>query len=170
MSPLAAWAFSLIVSLSPPGKVPARETEEAAVERYASISDDLDAVTAEQAPLFPGPDGRAMTIALLVAVAHHESGFRLDVDQGVNRGGGKDVCLLQLRSARADVATDRMACFREGLRLLRQSLAACRASERRDRLAAYASGNCTNGRLESRAMVDAWRRLMAAHPAPAAGS
>lgn len=167
---MTAWLFALLVAVAPPGRVPERETEAAAIVRYQAIAEDLDAVTAEQAPLFPGPDGRAMTAGLLVAIAVHESGLRLDVDQGATRGGGQDVCLLQLRSPRHDVATDRRACFREGLRLARQSFAACRALERRDRLAAYASGSCAAGRRESRAILDSWRRMLFAHPYPRAGS
>jgi hypothetical protein len=145
---MAAWLLALLLAAVPPGLVPARETEEAARERYASIAEDLAAVTTSRTEA-----------SLLIAVAVHESGLRLDVDQGLTRGGGRDVCLLQLRSPPAAALTDRQACLRAGLRLVRASLAACRAAPERDRLAQYASGSCSAGLRESRAIMDSWRRL-----------
>jgi len=160
-----AWILSLLIAVSPPGRVPSRESYDDAIVRYESIATDLEAVVTDAAPLYSGPHGHAQTAALLVAIAAHESGLRRDVDEGETRGGGKDACLLQLRN-RPDAATDRRTCFRVGLRLVRASLAACRTMPERERLAAYASGSCERGRPESRAMLDAAKRLYWSHPAP----
>lgn len=140
--------MSLLVASVPPGHNPERETREAALERYASIAEDVGAITSDR-----------REAAALVAIAVHESGLRVDVDEGLTRGSGLDTCLLQLRTARQDIATDRRACFREGLRRLRGSLSMCRSNPHLFALAAYASGSCSFGHSESRAMVAIWDRL-----------
>jgi hypothetical protein len=52
-------------------------------------------------PLFSGPQGRYRTMALMLAVADFESGFRKDVDTGVGSNakgdGGQSWCLEQVR-------------------------------------------------------------------------
>jgi hypothetical protein len=159
---MIAWIFSLLVALAPPGRVPARETEDAALVRYASIAEDLDEVIASEPPL-PGLS-RAQTAALLVAIAVHESGLRLDVDQGLIRGEGQDLCLMQIRSY-DEALLDRKTCFRRGLAMARASWNACPGGER-ERLRVYASGTCIAGSKESHAFIDSWRRALAAHPPP----
>lgn len=155
-----AWLMAAMVALAPPGRVPARETEEAARARYASIVDDLEAVIADA----HGTEGEA---AMLVAIAYHESGLRADVDAGATRGGGVDVCLLQIRTGKADadeLARDRRACFRRGLMLARKSLRACAANPEPERLSAYASGACGRGQKESRAFHALTKRVLGYRP------
>jgi hypothetical protein len=52
--------------------------------RYEQIATDIAqiALDPDEAPLFPGEDGRVKTGLLLLSVAFHESGFRGDVDAG----------------------------------------------------------------------------------------
>lgn len=52
-----------------------------------------------------------------------------------------------------DLIADRRTCFRVGLRAMRRSFRACRKLPRAERLSAYASGNCDNGREASRKRV-----------------
>lgn len=158
-----AWLLTIMLAVAPPGRTPWRESEEAGRARYMEIAADIETVVAAEPPMFSGAHGRELTGLLVLAIAVHESGLRLDVDTGATRGGGKDVCLMQLRGFRP---TDRRDCLREGLRLARKSFAACAGKPLRERLAAYASGSCTSGLVESRSMIDAWGRWSARWPAP----
>lgn len=112
------------------------------IARAESIAEDIAQETASR-----------REAALVLAVMAHESGFRLDVDEGLARGEGRDTCLMQIRTARQDIATDRRTCIREGLRLIRSSLTRC------GDLRAYASGSCLGGARESRAMMAVAERL-----------
>lgn len=165
---MSAWLLALMLVVAPPGRTPSRETAEAGAIRYAAIAEAVAAVVAEEPPLFGGRLGRERTAALLVAIAVHESGLRLDVDNGTTRGEGRDVCLLQIRARSREeadeIAHDRRACLRLGLSFARRSMIACAASPLNERLGAYASGSCSRGLLESRAMMQSARRLFARHP------
>lgn len=143
---MTAWILALIVSLAPPGMTPWRESEAAELERYTEIATDIEAVA-----------GNAREGALLVAIAYHESGFRLDVDSLATRGDGGRACGLWQLQAACGTRREQAA---EALRKARQSMRACRARPFRDRLAAYASGSCDRGIPESRALVDSWQRLV----------
>jgi hypothetical protein len=166
---MVAWLFALLIAVCPPGKVPERETRAAALVRYESIAEDI-AAEVHASPIYDGARGEAASAALVAAVAIHESGLRLDVDEGITRGDGLDVCILQLRGAPLAVLTDRRACIREGIRRLKRSLRACRSRPPRDRLGVYTSGSCSRGLKESRAMMDLAQRLLAAHPEPEGAS
>lgn len=191
MTPLASYFFALMVWLSPIAaavehtKEPAAvETVEARADRYRGIAVALDEVVSDPAErsVFQGPDGRARTGVLLLALSWMESGFRADVDHGVGpaaRGGAADSCLMQVRigSGRTgegwnheDLTTDRTKCFRAGLHLVRQSYGACRGLPPEQRLTAYAAGTCSSrpGQEKSKARIAVARRLLA-HAAPPAG-
>jgi len=159
------WLLAFMVAMVPPGHFPERETRDAALERYDSIADDVLAEV-HASPIFTGPDGEAMSASLVIALAVHESGLRLDVDQGITRGEGRDSCLMQIRDASLEVVNDRRACFRDGIRIIKRSMRQCQKSARRDQLAAYASGSCDRGVNRSHEIVDMWRRAYAAHPPP----
>ena len=155
------WLLQAMVALAPPGLVPTRETAEAGHARYATIVADMESVLTEA----HGTDGEA---AMLLAIAYHESGLRADVDAGTTRGGGLDVCLLQIRASKLEadeLARDRRACLRKGLRLARGSIRACAKNPREEQLAAYASGSCTRGAKESRAFYALTRRVLGYKPA-----
>lgn len=203
-TPLAvfqAWILALLLLLSPPEKradfqkntsrvLPAeqRETTEEGRARYAEIARDLTAVLFEEEtkPLFKGKRGREHTAAVVLAVAHMESGFRKDVDLGAGKLGrgdhGRSWCLLQVQAGvtgtvpsgndvtRAytgkDLVADRKKCFRAGLEMLRQSLSACKDAPLKDRLAVYASGSCDKGLAESRLRMALAGRITKLLPFP----
>lgn len=144
------WLLSLMALWRPPVDLDA--------ERYlASIADDMAEVASEVG----GQHADSLALTML-AVAIHESGLRPEVDDGTVRGSGQDVCLMQIRThkKRADqLASDRRECLRTGARLVRSSLAACRAAPFEDRLAAYASGRCSAGQVASREIMGIRARL-----------
>jgi hypothetical protein len=151
---MLAWLVALMIAAVPPGKVPARETAEAGLERYQAIAADVATVT--RSP---------RTAALLVAVAVHESGLRLDVDTGATLGdAGRARGLWQLQGVPADLTRAQQAAV--ALERIQRSHKACSANLERFRLAAYASGSCSRGFPESAAIVDSWHRLLAGHPPP----
>lgn len=146
---MSACVLALLLAAVPPGKVPSRETAEAGLVRYESIAEDIDAATSN-----------CHNAGLLVVVATHESGLRLDIDQGLTLGDGGRACgLWQLQGVRCTDLT-RAEQARIAYGRIARSFRACAGSEERFRLAAYASGSCTKGLPESAAMVDAWHRLM----------
>ena len=52
-----------------------------------------------------------------------------------------------------DLVVNRKACFRVGLHIIRYSFKACSSLPEDERLSAYASGNCNNGKTASRYRV-----------------
>lgn len=138
------------------------ETRQERTERYEDIARAVLEVSfdPEERPLFTGPRGRAHTALMLVAVAHHESGFARDVDVGpCYRGGnlrarcdgGNSACMVQIRIGsgttregwtQADLFADRSKCFRAGLHMLRR--AHCSQNPQASQWVAYASGSCSN--------------------------
>src|SRR5262249_52953536 len=105
MDPIIAWAVALMISWAPPGKSKIKDAIETAEDgraRYAEIAKAAAGVAYDPntKPLFGGARGRASTLALMLSVAYHESGYRKDVDLGLGklaRGSGTDSCLLQIR-------------------------------------------------------------------------
>ena len=205
MTPIAvfqAWILALLLLLSPPERraefqrnaqrvLPAeqKETAEEGHVRFADIARDLAAVLYEEEtkPLFPGKRGRERTAAVVLAVAHLESGFRKDVDLGVGKIGrgdhGRSWCLMQVQAGvtgtvpsgndltrtytGSDLVTDRKKCFRAGIEMIRQSLSACRDQPLKDRLAVYASGSCDKGLAESQMRMALAGRITKLLPFPA---
>ncbi len=190
MTPAAvfqAWVLALLLLLSPPAKRTAWQQHAAAAQRkipteqlettaegearYAAIAADLTAVVydPETKPLFAGKRGRERTAAIVLAVAHMESGFRVDVDLGAGKLGrgdhGRSWCLMQIQAGVTgtvpsgnettatytgkDLVTDRKKCFRAGIEMLRLSLGACPGQAMKHRLSTYASGKCELGLVES---------------------
>jgi hypothetical protein len=141
------------------------EPKEETAARYDSIAHDAIEVAYDEAeaPLFPGPNGRAQTALLMLSVASLESSFRKPVDDGTRLGDhGRSFCLMQIRVGDgvtgdgyrgSDLVSDRTKCFRAGLHILRGSFNACRALPLPDRMSAYATGRCTAGEEHSRLRV-----------------
>lgn len=106
MEPVVAWIVSFIVAVAPADRPQfvkdAKETKDEALVRYNSIARDVtEVVWADpQPPLFAGPNGRARTVAVILSIMSHESGFRKDVDFGLGKGAkgdsGRSWCLMQL--------------------------------------------------------------------------
>ena len=163
---MAAWILVLLLAVSPPGRVPARESLEAGEERYRAVAADVAEVVATSPPIFAGSQGREQTTALLVAVAALESGLRLDVDTGTRRGPAGECGLWQTMPVAGRCPETRRAAAALALERMRASFAACHAAPVAERLAVYASGSCSRGLAESRARVELARRLVARHPPP----
>ncbi len=162
MGPLAAYALAVILALvpvashrPPPGW---QETLDAREARMRSIADDIAAVSQTRTD-----------VAVLVAVAAHESAMAADVDAGacyrsplpawVGRcDGGRAWTIFQMQSGRREeIATwkgSRREAAREALRRIRMSIGACRHLPREERLAMYASGGCSGeaGKKAARAL------------------
>jgi hypothetical protein len=179
MDPIVSWALAIMLAWAPPGRSAIRdavETPEAGAGRYAEIARDAVRVAfdPEERPLVAGPRARSQSLAVLLAVAYHESGFRRDVDLGLGplaRGSGSDSCLMQIRVGRAatsegwshaDLVADRTKCFRAGFRLLRRSIGACRHLPPLDWLSAYARGRCAVDEPTSHALIGPAFRVRAA--------
>jgi len=179
MDPIVAWALTFMMAWAPPGRShikDAIETPEAGAARYAEIAAAAARVAfdAQLRPLVAGPRARSQTLAIMLSVAYHESGFRRDVDLGVGplaRGEGTDSCLMQIRVGRgttvegyshADLVADREKCFRVGVRLLRHSIGACRSLPALDWLSAYARGQCVTDEPTSHALLGPALRVRSA--------
>ena len=170
MDPIVTWALTFMLSWAPPGRSHIRdavETAEAGTARYGDIARAAASIAFDpgERPLVSGPRARSQTLAIMLSVAYHESGFRRDVDLGVGplaRGSGTDSCLMQIRVGRgntlegyshAELVADRGKCFRVGLRLLRRSIGACRSLPPLDWLSAYARGQCVADDPTSHALM-----------------
>ena len=141
------------------------EPQEQTRARYEAIVHDAVAVAYDEAeaPLFPGPRGRAQTALLMLAVASLESAFKKNVDDGTRLGDhGRSYCLMQIRVGDGvtgdgwsgpQLVGDRKLCFRAGLHILRGSFNACHKLPLGDRMSAYATGRCTEGEEKSRLRV-----------------
>lgn len=175
---LAAAALAVLLALSPlaapretlPGW---SETTEQRSVRYASIAADI-AAAAEEACSDRGPGCRRWSVAVLIGVSWHESGWAPDVDSplGCYRGndgkgprcdGGRASTVFQLQGSQEERAlwlSDRKAAAREALRRITRSWNVCRALPAEERFAAYAGGNCTNvvGKKRARELYAAVRR------------
>jgi hypothetical protein len=111
---VTTWATARMASWQPAGKSQypgAKETESEGLARYGLIAQDAFAVAYDpaEAPLFSGPNGRAKTMATLLAIASWESGFRKDVDTGsgpaAQGDGGRSWCLVQIQLSKASPST-----------------------------------------------------------------
>jgi hypothetical protein len=130
MNGLIAWIMAFMMTMIPPaeqsrrdqvravaqmskakdGKVVLFETPEDTASRYESIAKDLVEVVYDPntKPLFDGPDGRAHTVAVMLSIMFHESGFRRDVDQGDHSGrgdSGNSWCMMQIKAGKAPSKT-----------------------------------------------------------------
>lgn len=112
--------------------------------RYETIASALDVVALEATTAPEGerprwPWARRELVAGLLAIARHESAFRRDVHEGATLGGGKDVCLVQIRTGGIDKrreswlgrdlvgldVSSTVRCFRAGAELLTRARWAC---------------------------------------------
>jgi len=193
---IVSWMVSLMTSFSPPDKaVKAQawpgweETVEERTARYRDIASDLyDTVyDPEFVPLYGGEKGRALTAALTLAVAFHESGFSKDVDIGPCYRGkdgkstrcdsGRAYCMMQIQTVYSDNTTregwkgqelfdDRKKCFTAGINALRRSIRSCRSKGPDFQFAVYASGTCDRGLKGSKELQALNRRFVARKPVP----
>jgi hypothetical protein len=181
---LAAWLVGVMLAAVPPGKFKkpavAVEAEDETHARYQALATSLAEVVLdpEERSLFPGDDGRRQTAALMLALSYHESGWRRDVDLGIDkkvRPGRQYWCVMQIgvdkKTAEGwtgpDLVADREKCFRAGLHRLQQTRGSCRAQGHDAWLRSYASGNCTRGGKSVDQRMGTFRRWLTIHPVPA---
>jgi hypothetical protein len=82
-------------------------------------------------------------------------------------GDGYEITPDQTRGySGQDLVADRELCFAAGLRIVRNSFNACSKLPTLERLSAYASGNCNDGREASRRRVGAAIRWIDQYPPP----
>ncbi|MFA5202961.1 MAG: hypothetical protein WC708_00910 [Lentisphaeria bacterium] len=127
---LHQWMVDRMLVWSPAGVTyykDAKETPEEGKTRYESIADDILSVAYDptEKPIFGGQYGRAMTAALIAAVAMHESYFRKDVDEGIGpaaRGdSGESWCIAQIRMGKPEAdgkTTRRVVVTGDGLKFI----------------------------------------------------
>jgi hypothetical protein len=125
--------------------------------RYEQIAEAAVSVAFDPAtpPIYGGKYARSHTLAALLGIALHESGYRRDVDLGPCKpgecDGGKSACIMQIQVGsgktsegwtKADLFGDRDKCFRAGLRLLRRSFITCSKVGPEFLFDGYAGGSC----------------------------
>lgn len=166
---LAKSIAAIMVAVAPPGRSPApaaKETAEEGVARYQDIATSIVDVAfdTEEPPAFGSRDRTALVLA---AISFHESGWRKDVDNGTVKGPNGDCGLFQANLGGAktkegwscsDLVADRRKAARHALHLARQSWLRCGQSDPNLALTAYASGRCSAGIEESKAMMSLARR------------
>lgn len=98
----------------------------------------------------PPPGAIASTPSRIVFVG---DGYEITSDQTKGHSG-------------QDLIADRELCFSAGLRIVRNSFAACSKLPMLERLSAYASGNCEDGKEASRRRVGSAIRWLEQYPPP----
>jgi len=178
---LAAWLLSIMLASLPPGRslrpAEARESAEQGRARYAAIARALAEVSLDpkEQPLFAGPDARARTAALMLAISYYESHWRRDVDLGLSERPSRYFCLMQIgvgpgKTTREgwtgkQLVESRRRCFRAGLHLLQRGRRVC-AGQRDQRafLNHYATGYCDRGRKAVALRWQLYERWLTRHP------
>jgi hypothetical protein len=178
MESLVSYLVAAMLAWVPPNAHAVLESRDQVLARYDSIARDAVSVALDEseAPVLGGPDSRAETALLMLAVASYESSFSKGVDEGARRGdNGHSYCLMQIHvgqgatregwSAR-QLIENRRLCFRAALHIMQASFAACRKLPFDDRLSAYASGHCFQSAKISRSRVWRARAWWRAHAPP----
>lgn len=115
MNAFMTWLLTFMTTVAPTNRPQwypdAKETQQEADSRYASIATDIQSVVyrPDITPLFSGPNGRAKSATVVLGIMTYESGFRRDVDLGLGaagRGdGGRSWCLMQIQAGSGRTAT-----------------------------------------------------------------
>lgn len=155
MSVPVQWVVGLMVALEPSS--PWRATFEKTAEAIARVS--------ESEPLFDDR-GEQRTAALLVAIAWYESRLK----PNAKSSNGQWFCLYQIDKRHlADpekALADPEVCTRAAVKIIKGSLAKCRARPLEERLAVFMSGSCEKGLPESRYRMFLANKLLKDHPFP----
>jgi Transglycosylase SLT domain len=157
MSVPASWVMGLLAALEP--SAPWSNTYEKTAEAIARVS--------ESEPLFAVDDnGEERTASLLVAIAWYES----RLNPAARSKNGPWYCLYQLDKSYLPDAqkslSDQEMCTRAAVKILRKSLAMCKARPLDERLAAFMSGQCDRGGVQSRHRMFLAKKLLKEHPTP----
>lgn len=173
----SAWILSLILASLPANAPPTKWAS-----TYPETAEGIAYVVTSPAekPLFEGPDGRARTATLLVALARFESTFQPGAKGDCGHPGlckegetAKSHGLFQVQGY-GDL-TDPKDATRAAMTELRASMRGCAAHPLDDRLAFYASGGahgCDNhgGILASRHRMFLAKKLFREHPLQLGGT
>jgi hypothetical protein len=167
--------------------------------RRQAIVEDAQAVASDPAevPVFTGPDGRARTAMLMLAIARFESGFCKLVDEGKQLGPQGEVCVMQVMVdaeyrknvgmvtaegwTRADLAADRRKCMRAALHKIQTSFRVCgdakhplnvahKALQGADLLTLYTGTRCSEGSPYALHRYKLASDYIVAHPLPSASA
>lgn len=102
----------------------------------------IDSVARENPPLFVGDTDRKKTIAVLTAIAWHESNWRIDA---VGDNGRSFGAFQRFNGSREYLTNPRLAAV-EALRQVRESFRACWSLPVAERLSTYTRGKCSSVR------------------------
>jgi hypothetical protein len=101
------WILGFMTKAAPPGRKvyypEGQETPEEASVRYKAVANDIIRVVynPHTKPLFPGPNGRARTVSVILSIMLHESAFMRHVDFGLGKYGkgdsGQSWCSMQIK-------------------------------------------------------------------------
>ena len=157
MSIPVSWVVGLLAALEP--SAPWSNTYEKTAEAIARVS--------ESEPLFPVEErGEERTATLLVAIAWYESRLK----PSAMSKNGRWYCLYQLDKSYLPDAkkalSDPEMCTRAAVKILRKSLSMCKSRAPDERLAAFMSGQCDRGGVQSRYRMFLAKKLLKEHPLP----
>jgi hypothetical protein len=168
---LSDWLLVAMLVWNPPSEHAfTGETYDGAVGRYRALATLAAETALSEAPL-PGLT-RENGALLQVSVGSFESGgWAADVERCA-RGGdsGRSWTVWGLWGPKARVCADPRLAAQTAYDRLRTSLERCASLPAEHRLAAYASGSCGRGRLESAHRWHRFTEWVAAHPFPTAGA
>lgn len=170
LTPIVIWAVSLMTWKASPERLANQvsfpgneETVEEKSSRYQQIAQAAADVAFDpnEHPVFLGSNARYRTLAALLAISFHESGYAKDVDIGPCYRGkdgksercdhGQSACLMQIKIgagttdegwSQAELFSDRRKCFRAGLHLLQKSVKTCLKHGADFAFDGYAGGTC----------------------------
>lgn len=171
---LASYLVSIMLTVLPPGGPGAHgEGAAAGAARYQSIAADVSHAVST-GPCLPGHHGCSRLGVLMLAIAYHESAWRVDVDQGKTLdSGGTSWGLWQINVGRGKTAEgwtgpelvrERWKGAISALHLVRLSAIACRKEGHLAMLRAYTSGSCDRGGEASKTRVSTADRWLARFP------
>ena len=138
------------------------------VPRLTSIAQDIsEASSARQGEMFKGGGADVALGMMLVAIAHHESGFLLSVDTCTRRGDtGRSITLFQILHGpnwqghtAQEICANRKLAVRLALDVLVRPLEDKPRLSPQQVLNAYVSGSAGHGTAAAKDMCVVWERL-----------
>lgn len=136
--------------------------------RLTSIAHDIsEAASARQGEMFKGGGADVALGVMLVAIAHHESGFLVSVDTCTRRGDtGRSITLFQILRGRnweghsaEEICANRKLAVRLALNVLARPLKAKARLSPQQILNAYVSGSPGYATAAAKDMCVVWERL-----------
>lgn len=132
-----------------PNKTKYQSCIDDATNHYHEVAQTIVEVVSEpdiQLP-FTGHNTKVKTALLMASIASTESRFEKKVDSCQKVGdNGLAFGLWQTHSGRAATCKDRASALKIAIKIVNESFDYCKRWPLRDKLAAYASGSCSNSR------------------------